>query len=114
MGFDLLLDGAAGVGVDADARLDGADLAGRRSLERPLDELGDRVESDATIEERGHGDLVRGVQDDRRAAAALERGPRQPQARELVGIGLEERQLTDAREIEPGRRRRPPFGYVSA
>jgi len=84
-------------------------------VERLLDELRDVGESDPPVEERGYRHLVPPrVRTTDALPAALERGPRQPEARELVRVGLEERQLGDAREIEPGRRRRPRSGYVSA
>ena len=67
------------------------------------------------IEERGHRHLVGRVQDDRRAAAALERGPGQAQAREASGSGSSKVSATDPGQIQarrPGVGRRS--GYVSA
>src|SRR2546426_8849706 len=48
---------------------------------------------------------VRCVEHHRRAAAVLERLARQPEARELVGVGLVEGQLPNPREVQAGGRR---------
>ena len=49
--IDRALHGAAGVGVDGHAGIDRAEVARARGVERLLDELGDRVEADAPVEE---------------------------------------------------------------
>ncbi len=49
--------------------------------------VGDVEKADAAIEKGGDRDLVGGVEHGRRAAAALERGARQPQRRETLRIG---------------------------
>ena len=58
--------------------------------ERVLDERGDVEEADAALEERGDGDLVRGVERARVGAAALARLAREREQAERLEVGLEE------------------------
>src|SRR5688572_9119514 len=95
-----------GPGIGGNALLDGRERTAGMPVERALDERGDFHEADAPVEERGDGDFVGGIEDGRREPAGVERRARQAQTREPVGVGREERESADPRQIEPRGRHR--------
>ena len=82
-----------------------------------LDHPRDRRESQLAVEERGHRDLIGGVEHRRRRAAFAQRRIREPDAGEALWIRPLERQRSERREVQ--RRRLDHFtvglvGYTNA
>ena len=93
----------ARLGVDGEQVLEMPRPRGRERIERPLDDLRDRRERDAAVENALHRHLVGGVQHARRRTPRLPGLARQPQAREGVQVGRLEGELTDLGKVEVGR-----------
>src|SRR3954452_13843932 len=72
------------LGVYGDELVEVARGGGVRRIQRSLDDLRDREERQAPVQEGGHGDLVGGVQDARGSASSLTSRPRQREARKRL------------------------------
>ena len=83
-------------------------------LERLLDERGDIQEADSTLEERGDGDLVRGVERARIGAATPARLAREREQAERLEVGLEELQRSRPSGRVSAAASQLGAGYVSA
>src|SRR5260221_8403338 len=95
-----LLGILASPAIDRPDRRQRPDLFRPVRVERQCNDVRNRGEADATLEEPRHRHLVGGVQHDRQAAFGVHRAVGQSQARERVGIRHIEVETPRARQIE--------------